>query len=267
MRRVLRIGHKGADALVPGNTVESFVAAVEVGVDAIELDVLRPQDDFADGSDWRRAAGGPATASGPLLVAHDWADARRREPLTLEQALDAFTEPPLDEVRFDLDLKIAGREDEIVAALRERDLLGRAMTSGMEVASVRYLRDAAPELARGWTVPRVSRDWSRNRLLRPVYLAGSASLRARLPGIVRRVAPRLDVGSIWVFHRLITPRLVAAAHGVEVAVIAWTVDDGDRIGALAQLGVDGIVTNDPRLLAGYGRAATPGTRLTPRDSK
>ena len=35
-----RIGHKGADALVPGNTVASFVKAVEVGVDLIEFDVL-----------------------------------------------------------------------------------------------------------------------------------------------------------------------------------------------------------------------------------
>ena len=35
-----RVGHKGADALVPGNTLESFGKAVEIGVDTIELDVL-----------------------------------------------------------------------------------------------------------------------------------------------------------------------------------------------------------------------------------
>ena len=50
---MLRIGHKGADALVPGNTLESFAAAVEAGVDAIEFDVLRPRGDF----DRRRATG------------------------------------------------------------------------------------------------------------------------------------------------------------------------------------------------------------------
>ncbi len=52
---MLRIGHKGADAIAPGNTLESFGAAVAAGVDVIELDLLRPQADFADGSDWRRA--------------------------------------------------------------------------------------------------------------------------------------------------------------------------------------------------------------------
>ena len=138
------------------------------------------------------------------MIAHDWGDARRREPLTLAEALDAFARPPLDAVRFDLDLKIAGREDEIAAALAERGLTGRAMVSTMELDSLAYLRDAAPELDRGWTLPKVSRDWSRNPWLRPVFLAGSASLRARLPGLVRARAPELGVWAVWVYHPLIT---------------------------------------------------------------
>ena len=246
---MLSIGHKGADAIVPGNTLESFAAAVEAGVEVIELDVLRPQSDFAAGGDWRRAAAGPATATGPLVVAHDWGDARRRTPLTLDQALDAFTRPPLDGVRFDLDLKIAGREDEVIAALRERNLIERAMASTMEADSLAYLRDAAPDLDRGWTLPKVSRDWSRNRWLRPVFLAGSASLRARLPAMIRRGAPPLGVWATWVYHPLITRRLVDVAHVVDVAVVAWTVDERERAERLAALGVDGICSNDPRLLA------------------
>jgi glycerophosphoryl diester phosphodiesterase len=246
---VLRIGHKGADAIHPGNSLESFAAAVEAGCDVIELDVLRPPGDFAHGGDWRRAAAGPATGSGPLLVAHDWGDARRREPLTLAETLDAFAAPPLDHVRFDLDLKIAGREDEVVGALRERRLIERAMVSTMEAESVAYLRDAAPGLDRGWTLPKARRDWSRNPWLRPVFLAGSASLRARLPAVVRREAPPLGVWAVWVYHPLITRRLVDAAHGVGVAVIAWTVDELERAQRLAAVGVDGICSNDPRLLA------------------
>ncbi len=245
----LRIGHKGADAVAPGNTLESFAAAVEVGVDVIELDVLRPRSDFADGSDWRNAPAGPTPGTGPLLVAHDWGDAARRDPLTLEETLDAFLRPPFHEVRFDLDLKLAGREDEVVAALRDRGLIERAMTSTMEVSSVAYLRDAAPELYRGWTLPKVSRDYSRGALLRPAFLAGSAVLRARLPGIVRRRAPKFGVSAIWAYHRVITPQLVAAAHSVDLSLFAWTVDDAERISELAALGVDGIVSNDPRLLS------------------
>jgi glycerophosphoryl diester phosphodiesterase len=233
---------------VPGNTLKSFAAAVEHGVDAIEFDVLRPRGDFADGADWRNAPGGPAAGTGPLLIAHDWADARRRDPLALDEGLDAFRRPPLDSVRVDLDLKIAGREDEVVSALRERGLIERAMVSTMELTSLAYLAANAPELDRGWTLPKVRRDWNRVRFGRPLVIAGSASLRARLPGIVRRRAPGLGVWAIWAYHPLITKRLVNAAHSVDVQVIAWTVDDAARIAALDALGVDGICTNDPRLL-------------------
>lgn len=254
-RGPLRIGHKGADAIRRGNTLESFTAAVGIGVDAIELDVLRPQSDFPGDADWRRASAGPARGGEPLLIAHDWGDARRREPITLAEGLDAFTRAPLDGVRFDLDLKLAGREDEVVAALRERELLERAMVSTMEVSSLAYLRDNAPDLERGWTLPRVTRDWSRSRWLRPVFLAGSASLRARLPAIVRRGAPELGAWAVWIYHPLITSRLITAARSAGVAVIAWTVDDAERIARLRALGVDGICTNDPRLLAATGEPA------------
>ena len=87
-------------------------------------------------------------------------------------------------MRFDLDLKVAGREDEVVAALAERGLIGRAMVSTMEVGSVAYLRDAAPELDRGWTLPKVSRDWSRSPL-------AAAGVRRRLR-LAARPATRPD---------------------------------------------------------------------------
>ena len=252
------IGHKGADSIAPGNTLESFVAAVEAGVDMVELDVLRPRGDFERAADWISAAAGPVTSpSGPLLIAHDWGDARRREPLALEDLLDAFLEPPLDRVEIDVDLKIAGREDEVVAALADRGLTSRAMVSTMEVGSLAFLRTAAPDLQRGWTLPKVSRDWSGNRWLRPVFLAGSASLRARLPGVIRSRAPELGVWAVWIYHPLITRRLVDAAHAAEVEVIAWTVDDPERIARLAALGVDGIVSNDPRLLAAGATSSSP----------
>ena len=68
--------------------------------------------------------------------------------------------------------------------------------------------------------------------------------------MVAREGPRLGVWASWVYHPLITPGLIASAHGVGLQVIAWTVDDRARAAELAALGVDGIVSNDPRLLAG-----------------
>src|SRR5213076_1178766 len=121
----------------------------------IELDVLRPRADFAARDDWRRAPAGPvASPGGPLLVAHDWGDAARREPLTLGEVLDAFTRPPLTGVGVDCDLKIAGREDEVVSALRECGLTDRASISTMEVSSLRALRQLDDGIPLGWTVPK-----------------------------------------------------------------------------------------------------------------
>src|SRR4029453_7556996 len=90
LRAYRRIGHKGADAVATGNTPESFDAAVELGVEMIELDLLPAKE-------------------GRLIVAHDYHDALVRRPMDLTEALDLFLEPPLDQVAFDCDLKLAGR--------------------------------------------------------------------------------------------------------------------------------------------------------------
>ncbi len=250
--RLLRIGHKGAEAIASGNTIASFEAAVEVGVDIVEFDVLRPRGDFDGVEDWKRARGGPAASSGPLLVAHDWAVAAKGDAPTLAGALDAFTRPPLDGVRIDLDLKVAGREDEIVAALRESGLMERAMISGMEVPGLRWVAANAPEVTLGWTVPRLTKDWRRQRgvsLLAPAWMA---YMRRRLPGLVESDAPGLGAWAVWVYHPLITKRLTDAARRSGIAVIAWTVDEAARMRELVDVGVSGIVTNDPRLFHQIG---------------
>ena len=71
MSGLIRVGHKGADHVAPGNTPASFAAALEHGVDVIEFDVLRDRHDR-------------------LVLAHDWEDADSRECLTLDEGLDHF---------------------------------------------------------------------------------------------------------------------------------------------------------------------------------
>ena len=67
---------------------------------------------------------------------------------------------------------------------------------------------------------------------------------------MRREAPALGVWAVWAYHGAITRRLVDAAHSVDVSVVAWTVDDASRVAALTEMGVDGVCTNDPRLVNG-----------------
>jgi glycerophosphoryl diester phosphodiesterase len=225
-----RIGHKGADAIAPGNTIDSFVAAVDHGVDMIELDVLRDRE-------------------GRLVIAHDHQDALSRRPLGLIDALDAFLDPPLDEVEIDCDLKLPGREAELAGALAGHGLLERSMVSTMEVDSLRKLRKLEPDLRLGWTYPKTRRDWTQYRLLAPALAAGIAVLRRRFPVELERRAGELNINAVWAYHRIITPKLVEVAKRTDVELIAWTVDEAERMRDLIDMGVDGICTNDPRLFA------------------
>jgi glycerophosphoryl diester phosphodiesterase len=216
--------------------VESFRAAVETGVDTIELDVL-----------WLRDSHLPLEERHPLVIAHDWEDAERRTPLKLTEALDAFLEPPLDRVEIDLDIKLPGREEEVVAALRERDLVERAMISTMEMHTLKRVLELEPALRRGWTYPKVTKDWTSRRWAKLPMRAALVGMRTRLPGLAAEKLPQFNVAAMWVYHPLVSVRLARICDLAGVELIAWTVDDLSRMRQLQAAGVHGICSNDPRL--------------------
>ena len=197
MPALKRIGHKGADLIAPGNTLASFDAALAAGVDMVEFDVLPEHPD----------------RSGRLVLAHDFEAAARREPFTLEQGLAHFAQDAWEGIELDVDLKTTGYERRVVDALREYGLAERALISTMEQESLRVIREAAPEIRLGWSVPKLRRDYLAN----PVHARAGARRRA-----VRRArcspaqaarairAGRIDaVMSHWA---LVTPRLARAVE-------------------------------------------------------
>ena len=231
MPDLIRVGHKGAHHIAPGNTIASFEAALEHGVDMIEFDVLRARD-------------------GRLVLAHDHEDAESRECLTLEEGLDRFAGEAYDGVRLDVDMKLPGYEREVVEGLSARGLAERALVSSMYTESLDRLGELAPGLTRGWSVPRARRDYTRSAFAVPAY-AIARVMRAQLPG---RAAGRIRAGgceAIMCHRILVGRRLVRAVHDVGGQVYVWTVDDVRRIAALEGLGVDGVITNDPRLFDAY----------------
>jgi glycerophosphoryl diester phosphodiesterase len=202
----------------------------------IEMDVL-----------WLPDSHLPLEQRAPLVIAHDWEDAESRTPLKLTEALDAFLEPPLAGLEIDLDIKLPGREEELVEALRERDLVERSMISTMEMHTLRRILELEPKLRRGWTYPKVTKDWSRKRWAKGPMLAAMVAMRHRLPGLAAQKLPQFGVAAMWVYHPLVTPRLARICDLAEVELIAWTVDDAARMEKLVTAGVHGLVSNDPRL--------------------
>ena len=230
-----RVGHKGADLIAPGNTRESFDAALQAGVDMIEFDVLPERSD--------------GTRTGRLILAHDYEDAAGREPLTLEEGLAHLSDSSFGGIDLDVDLKATGYEQDVAAALREHRLLGRSLVSSQYMRSLVQMREAEPALPLGWSVPRARRDYTRSALYAVPAYAALKVMRRRLPGRAALHLHEDRCDAVMCHWRLVSPALVRAVTGAGGELYVWTVDELPRIRALEKLGVTGVITNDPRLFA------------------
>jgi glycerophosphoryl diester phosphodiesterase len=232
-RRPRRVGHKGAAHIEPGNTLASFDAALSHGVDMIELDVL--SEDPGGG--------------GRLLVAHDHEVLREREPLSFEQALEHLAGPGFAGVELDVDIKLPGYELRVLDALREHGLVQRTLVSGMFPSGLAKVRAAEPGLRLGWSVPRVRRDYTTDMLTAIPALAMLTGYRAALPRRARNALLEGRFDAIMAHWRVVTRGLVRAVAEGGGELYVWTVDDARMIERLSAMGVDGIITNDPRLFS------------------
>ena len=117
----------------------------------------------------------------------------------------------------------------------------------MYAEALARIRAAEPDLRVGLSVPRVRRDYTTDMLTAIPALAILTGYRALLP---RRAREGLRAGrydAIMANWRVVTPALVRCVREGGGELFVWTVDDAQRIAKLTALGVDGIITNDPRL--------------------
>ena len=224
MPALIRVGHRGAPVLAPDNTIEGFDAALAIGVDMIEFDILP-------------ARGG----SRELYVAHDSRALVPSRSLTLTSALEHFGTAAYAGIRLQLDIKRRGIEERVVAALDASGMRSRAFIStGLRGVLPRFRR-LAPEIPLGWTVPDIP------------GIGGAPGLgslyAARIPA---RAASRIRAGEIdaLVPHfSLVDAALVEAVGAVGGEIYVWTVNSATELARLAALGVTGVITNDPRLFS------------------
>ncbi len=234
VRELRRVGHKGADLIAPGNTPASFDAALAAGVDMIEFDVL--PEDHRD------------PAGSRLVLAHDYTHDLRNAP-TLEEGLDHLAGETFADVELDVDLKLPGYEERVVAALRRRDLIPRTLVSTMEKDSLPLLRELEPGLRLGWSVPKVRRDYTQSLLWKGPAAIAIVYGRAVLPVRAAQAVRGGLCDAIMANHYFVTPRLIAEVEAAGGEVYVWTVDDAAHIDHFAAMGATGVITNDPRLFA------------------
>lgn len=235
--RQLLTGHRGAAAYARGNSLASFLLAIEMGADILECDVRMTRD---------RA----------LVLAHDgiigrgrdvmriaWeteANLRARMPDLLSLA-DLLTVVRARGVLLNVDLKVPEAEVALVGMLSAHDLLHQTVVTSRASYQLRRLRVLAPMLRLGLSKgsnpprgPHGAPEW-----------AALVSQRPLLPRILPDILYRARADAAYLQFRLITPPLVAAMHRAGFGIYTWTVDRPGDAARLIGWGVDGVTTNRP----------------------
>lgn len=219
---LLRIGHRGAARLAPANTLHAIEAALEAGVDMVELDVLG--------------------AGGRVVLAHSERELTP-EPARLDDALELLVERSPETLVL-VDLKMSGPdfERDLVKVLREHDVIERTLVASGSGEVLRRIRDLEPALATSLTYPR-GRFFLPKRLLLPSRIAGLLEEAAASAATLR--------------HPVISQSVVDRCHQLGVPVLAWTVNRPAVLARLDRFGVDGVITDDPGIFPPESRATLP----------
>jgi glycerophosphoryl diester phosphodiesterase len=213
--RCQRIGHGGASAIAPANTLASFDAALELGVDMVEFDVRG--------------------CRGELILAHTVWHARRARSVRLREALDHLSSRRFADIALNVDVKHPGCESALLDELRAFGLLERTLVSSQVPQVLDRFRNLEPRLRVGISVggrlARMSRRWSdwRDQVL--ASLAGG----------------RWD--ALMAQYRLVDTHLLEEVEARQAQLYAWTVNERAAIHRLRGIGIHGITTADPRLFA------------------
>lgn len=231
--RPLVLGHRGASADAPENTIAAFRLAMRQGADGVELDVRR-------------------CGTGEVVVFHD-ADARRvaGSPLRIRDA-------PLAELRA-LDVGAhagaAFRGERIPLLAEVLEALPRAVVNvelKSEGRDVRLAQAAAAVIARAGAEDRVLVSSFDYRLVGAFRLA-APGVRAGLlfePGGAWRLRTALATrllspAAVHPDRALATPDRIERWRARGLLVNVWTVDAPDEAARLAALGVSALITNVP----------------------
>ena len=248
--RPLVIGHRGFSAFAPENTLPSFNLALEAGADLVELDYRQ-------------------SADGQLLVIHDpeldrttnarlrwggehikfedktaweirnldagsWFDPRfagTRVPL-LSEALDLIQTRGVTLLE-----RKSGDVESIVSLLESKRLIGRVVVQSFDWNFLRALHDRAPE-----------------QTLAALGPLGGLPGAKRAPGVFGQLtgrwlkALRATGAGVVVWNKQVSKTAVRQAHHQGLKVWVYTINRPELANRLLDIGVDGIITNNPALI-------------------
>ena len=231
----LNVAHRGASALAPENTMAAFERAVELGADALELDLHLTRDNelvviHDDTLDRTTDGSGPVhqRSLGELmrLDAGRWFGegfAGQRIP-RLAEVLDRFA----GRVPLALEIKAGstffpGIEEKVVSALRQHGAIDQGAVASFDHYALRRLKEIEPTIRTAALL-----------VGRPVSLSALAGP-AKADGLALEAS-------------FVTKTEVEACRASGLQLVVWVVNDPAQMRHFIKLGVDGIITDYPDLL-------------------
>jgi glycerophosphoryl diester phosphodiesterase len=219
MREPLIIGHRGASAVAPENTIAAFEAAIAAGADGIEFDVHLSRD-------------------GEPVIIHDETlqrthGLRRRVADLTANELREVGVPTVHEL-FELMV-----QNSLLLYLEIKESSAMLANECCRLVSEFSLSDRVIVECFDLTV------LQRIEGLRTAALFGQGIYADR---VILNRALAVGASMLALHYRLATPKLVENARLAGLKVVVWTVDDAAWIARARSMGIEALITNDPAMM-------------------
>ena len=219
---MLRIGHRGARAYEPENTLRSFRKALEIGVDAVEFDVRKTKDNqliVIHDPDVKRTTDGEGLVNELTLEEIKGFSAEKGEKIpTLQEALDFLD----TKVKIVIELKETGYEDKVLAEVHEKGLEKNVVVVSFKEEALRKVKELNGEVETGL-----------------IYVKHKNPVKAALD---------LQASYLLPLYRFTHSANVRKAHENGLKVIVWTINTPEEVAEYQKKGVDGIASDKPDIL-------------------
>ena len=216
---MLRIGHRGARAYEPENTLRSFRKALEIGVDAIEFDVRKTRDDHIvviHDADVKRTTNGKGLVADLKLEEIKKLSTKKGEKIpTLEEALEFID----GKVKILIELKEQGYEENVLSTVHSKKLEKNVIISSFLEPALKKTRELNKTIETGL-----------------IYAKHPNPIKAAL---------ELKANYLISLYRFTHTANVEKAHENGLKVIVWTINTLEEAAEYVKKGVDGIATDKP----------------------
>jgi glycerophosphoryl diester phosphodiesterase len=245
--RPLVMAHRGGAGLWPENTMYGFERAVDLGVDVLETEIQSTADNILilmhDSTVDRTTNGaGPISAFTleelkTLDAGYNWtSDGGRTFPfrgsgITVSTLEEVFTALPTVRINIDIKQEKPSLLESLCKTIRTFDMVDRVMVASFSSKVLKAFRRDCPEVTTSAGTGEVALFFAMNLVF--------------LGALYRPACQAFQVPEYRSGLRVLTKRFVKTAHGLNLAVHVWTINETTDMQRLLELGVDGIITDYP----------------------